>query len=1148
MTRRSLLHLLPALALVAGAGSAVALSVPSAGAAVTAPATAHHAVAPRAVPHADLPDGYWLATADGSVFAGGPAKALGGTGTTPENPVVGIAGTHDGNGYWLVEADGNVLPFGSARSHGTLPAIGTHVNDIVAIAPTGDDGGYWLIGRDGGEFAFGDAKYHGSLPGLHIHVSNIVGMVATSDGGGYWLVGSDGGVFAFGNAHYRGSLPNIHVRVDDIRAMIPSPTRNGYILVGADGGTFVFGSGVNYLGSLPGRGIRVSDIVGLALTGDAGGYWLAGANAATYAFGDAPAYGTPAGITSHLPVVAIATAPPPVHDTTTAAWAIQATPAIGSQLNGVKCLAVNSCEAVGWAGSGNPQSNDDLPLAEHWDGAHWTQQTTGQPSGAISSSLGAVSCTATNFCMAVGSYSTNLVTDKSLAEVWNGTTWSAQLPPFATGPGDSTELTGVSCTSSHSCLAVGFVTLNNASIGLISALWTGGSTWTAGRPVNPSGSAPQLFGVSCGSSTSCFAVGNFTSSNSEVTLIEKWSGSSWSLQQADEPGGATAASLSAVACVNSNDCAAVGDFVGATGPQTTLAENWNGKGWAVQQTPGVPGSVSSVLTGVSCPFSTDCVAVGAYTNGSGTPLTTAEAWNGTNWSAESTVSPGGSRASYLNAASCGSSTFCTAVGNQTTSAKVTQALAEQWTLDVGTVTTLTSSADPITTGEPVTFTASVAPTESGFGTLPGSVTFTITDKSHGAHTCSSGRNTVALPSSGIVTCSIPTGVLAASESPYTVVAAYSGSANFKRTSATLTETVNEGSVSFSLTSSANPAVNDQPVTFTASVKPEGSGFSQAPGTVTFTITDVTGNTHTCSGGNTVAPNSNGIATCAIPSDTLNNRLSPYKIVADYSGSSDVKPASASLTETVNLDSDTVTVTSNENPAVYSQEGLAFTATVTGTPPSPGTPTGNVTFTINGQDFTCPNVERPLQLERLIDQAERCCGTVALDAEGQATCPLFGFLAPGDYSIGASYAGDSNFLPGSNSASPLVQVVDEDGTSTSVTSNNAGPFYGEDVTFTSVTTADSPGDTDDSPQGVVTFTATLQGTSTEEDLNCNQSESDQVTISYDTNLDQYDAICDAPIIEDGSPDRETWVVTAAYSDPNPDYTPSAGTVTEALHEG
>jgi hypothetical protein len=951
--RRNLLHLLPALSLLAGAGGVVALSGPPAGAA-TAPAgaIARHAAAPPAAGRASgVADGYWLATADGSVFAAGPARSLGGTGTTSANPVVGIASTHNGTGYWLVEADGNVLPFGSARSHGNLPAIGTHVDDIVAIAPTGDDGGYWLIGRDGGEFAFGDARYHGSLPGLHIHVTNIVGMVATSDGGGYWLVGSDGGVFAFGNARYRGSLPNIHVHVTDIRAMIPSPTRNGYILVGSDGGTFVFGTGVTYLGSLPGRGIRVNDIVGLALTGDAAGYWLAGANAATYAFGDARAYATPAGITSHLPVVAIATAPPPIADTSTAAWVLQKTPAIGSQLNGVKCLSVNNCWAVGWDGTGDPTTHSDFPLAEHWNGSSWSQTVLPHPkTRSPSSTLNGISCPATNFCMAVGAYSPDLVTFLPLAETWSGgTTWTPSFPPFATSSGTSTEYTGVSCTAFNSCLAVGYYygTNSGSALGLISAKWNG-SSWAAGRPVNPVGTSPQLHGVSCASPNACFAVGNF-STTAEVNLIEFWNGSTWSVQKSDEPGGASASSLSAVACVTSADCAAVGDFVGATGPQTTLAENWNGKAWAVQPTPGVKGAISSVLTGVSCPFSTDCVAVGSYTNAFHAALTTAEAWNGQSWAAETTLSPSGSKASFLNAASCGSITFCTAVGNYTTSGSTTQALAEQWQLHVGTYMSLTPAANPAVTGQGLVVTAGVVPTESGFGNPAGTVTFTVTDRNGTKLSCAGG-NAVVLRN-GTAACSVPTGQLSPLLSPYKVTAAFAAAAPFKPAAASLNEAVVRDPANVVVSSNANPSAYTEPIGgFTATVTAKAPGVGQPAGTVTFTINN---GQERCEGGVSTFPlNSKDQAFC--PMQKIRLPPGKYTVIATYNGSSYFAPSDNTknpFVQQVVTDPTSTSLTSSTSTP-FSGQRVTFIAVVTGKAPGQGTVFGNVAFTQDGAALNC----------------------------------------------------------------------------------------------------------------------------------------------------------------------------------------------------
>jgi hypothetical protein len=252
-------------------------------------------------------DGYWLATANGQVYGNGAAQSFGNVATSAvTGPVVGIAATPTTKGYWVVTANGMVSAFGDAQFYGDLPDLGKHVKDIVAIAPTSNGEGYYLVGADGGFFTFGDAKFAGSLPGIHIHVHDVVGMVATPSGAGYLLVGADGGVFSFGQSHFYGSLPGIHKNVHDIRAILPSSAGTGYILVGADGGAFTFGSGVRFYGSLPGEGVRVANIVGIALTPDNAGYYMAGSDGHVYTFGDAQAAPQAAGLTSNLPVAAIA--------------------------------------------------------------------------------------------------------------------------------------------------------------------------------------------------------------------------------------------------------------------------------------------------------------------------------------------------------------------------------------------------------------------------------------------------------------------------------------------------------------------------------------------------------------------------------------------------------------------------------------------------------------------------------------------------------------------------------------------------------------------------------------------------------------------------------------------------------------------------
>lgn len=66
-------------------------------------------------------EGYWLASADGGVYAQGNAGFYGSLGSLHlQGPVVAMAATPDGQGYWMVATDGGVLTFGSAPYYGSL--------------------------------------------------------------------------------------------------------------------------------------------------------------------------------------------------------------------------------------------------------------------------------------------------------------------------------------------------------------------------------------------------------------------------------------------------------------------------------------------------------------------------------------------------------------------------------------------------------------------------------------------------------------------------------------------------------------------------------------------------------------------------------------------------------------------------------------------------------------------------------------------------------------------------------------------------------------------------------------------------------------------------------------------------------------------
>jgi len=124
-----------------------------------------------------------------------------------------------------------------------------------------------------------------------------------------------------------------------------------------------------------------------------------------------------------------------------------------------------------------------------------------------------VSCTAWNACTAVGDTSNNAAAP--LIERWNGTAWSIVA---GASTGDYTSLSSVSCSSSTSCVAVG---VDAASNGALIEQWDG-STWTIVPTAHrPGATFDYLWGVSCLSSTECFATGYAHSSLYNYTFVER---------------------------------------------------------------------------------------------------------------------------------------------------------------------------------------------------------------------------------------------------------------------------------------------------------------------------------------------------------------------------------------------------------------------------------------------------------------------------------------------------------------------------------------------------------------------------------------------------------------------------------------------------
>jgi hypothetical protein len=240
---------------------------------------------PAPNPTAASSRGYWVATANGSVYALKGAPYYGGAAGRVRGRIVGIAATRSGNGYYMIDSAGQIFTFGDARSYGSM--AGKPLNaPIIALAPTPSGKGYYLLGRDGGVFTFGDARFRGSLGSVRLNAP-IISMTVTRTGRGYWLLGSDGGVFTFGDAVFKGSTGGMRLAAPVI-SMAAAPSGKGYWLVAKDGGVFSFG--VPFYGSLPGAGLcRPPTGIQIRPTLTGAGYFVLATNGTVWPFGDAQA-------------------------------------------------------------------------------------------------------------------------------------------------------------------------------------------------------------------------------------------------------------------------------------------------------------------------------------------------------------------------------------------------------------------------------------------------------------------------------------------------------------------------------------------------------------------------------------------------------------------------------------------------------------------------------------------------------------------------------------------------------------------------------------------------------------------------------------------------------------------------------------------
>ncbi len=410
-------------------------------------------------------------------------------------------------------------------------------------------------------------------------------------------------------------------------------------------------------------------------------------------------------------------------------WTIVPTPipsAIEYVLYGVSCTSWTLCIAVG---ASENASHVYGTLAEEWNGAKWSLMTI-PDQGSGDNRLTGVSCSSPTSCVAVGYEYTTSSLPQTLIESWDGTSWTIATSPDR-GSADNL-LSGVSCSDPTDCVAVGS---SYSSTGVWQSLvesWDG-TSWTIATSPDQGSGDNLLFGVSCSSPTGCVAVGSSYSSTAVwQTLIESWDGTSWTIAASPDPGSGDN-SLNAVSCATSTNCLAVGAESNTAGTQAdreTLAESWNGTSWTALTSPD-PGGTKNFLTGVSCTGVDQCQAVGAFANKDNTDQTLVMAWGGTNLNVVSSPNAGtakGTASNFPEGVSCIDTSSCVMAGwNYLPSSSPGNQSQVALVGMAGGGTTADTTQPAVTpsqavAGHATTYQVSVT---SGSGTPTGGVNFTI---------------------------------------------------------------------------------------------------------------------------------------------------------------------------------------------------------------------------------------------------------------------------------------------------------------------------------------------------------------------------------------------------------------------------------------
>jgi hypothetical protein len=299
-------------------------------------------------------------------------------------------------------------------------------------------------------------------------------------------------------------------------------------------------------------------------------------------------------------------------------------------LDAVACTGPGSC--VG-GGSYQAKSGALEPMVVAEAGGGWKRaQELSLPANAFAANpdaaVASIACTGAGSCVAVGGYASDsdghshAFTAAETRGVWARARQVTLPANAAIRPGNAT-LGAVTCTGTGSCVAVGGY-LDRIGHQELMAVTESKGRWgqavAVASPRNAVGSEASLDGVSCWRPGDCWAVGAYAdTSHRGQALATAESNGHWAraIEIAVPPnaGPDPGAQLTGIACGSAASCTAAGGYFDKTAAAHAMVATRSARGWTRAteiKAPPASGFVAPFLDGVSCVAAGTCETVGSY--------------------------------------------------------------------------------------------------------------------------------------------------------------------------------------------------------------------------------------------------------------------------------------------------------------------------------------------------------------------------------------------------------------------------------------------------------------------------------------------------------------------------------------------------------